>query len=167
MYVYMYIHTYIHTYTYININININTDTYMQGWRVFFTLPWVKQILLLPAPGDTAHNNNAHHLFNYTITLLGFILTLLFHYHEDRSKKLNAYSSCISRMVYFQPEHRNLIIYRSYITIFTHHMMPNSTQPLAPCYPVFTYLGNQLLCSWWRIPIHSCPWSANNCPTLC
>ncbi len=32
--------------------------------------------------------------------------------------------------------------------------MPNLTQPLAPCYPVFTYLKNQLLCSWWRIPIH-------------
>jgi hypothetical protein len=45
--------------------------------------------------------------------------------------------------------------------------MPNSIQPLAPCYPMFTYLENQLLCTWRRIPIHSCPWSVNNCPTLC
>ncbi len=45
--------------------------------------------------------------------------------------------------------------------------MLNSTQPLAPCCPVFTNLENQLLCSWLQIPIHSCPWSANNYPTLC
>jgi hypothetical protein len=45
--------------------------------------------------------------------------------------------------------------------------MPHSTQPLAPYHFVFTYLENQLLSSWWLIPIHSCPWSANKCPTLC
>ncbi len=44
--------------------------------------------------------------------------------------------------------------------------MPNSTQPLAPCCPMFTNLENQLLCSWLQIPIHSCPWSANNYPLL-
>jgi hypothetical protein len=37
--------------------------------------------------------------------------------------------------------------------------------PLASCCPMFTYLENQLSCSWWRIPIHSWPWSADNCPT--
>ncbi len=92
---------------------------------------------------------------------------VLFRYQEGGSKKLNACSSSISCMVYFLPEHRNLIIYRTYITIFTHHIMPHSTQPLAPCYSVFTYLENKLFCSWWQILIHSCPWSAINCPTHC
>jgi hypothetical protein len=45
--------------------------------------------------------------------------------------------------------------------------MPHPTQPLAHRYPMFTYLENQLPCPWWRIPIHPCPWSVNNCPTLC
>jgi hypothetical protein len=45
--------------------------------------------------------------------------------------------------------------------------MPHSTQHLAYHYPVFTYLENQLLCSWWQIPIHPCLRSANNCPTRC
>jgi hypothetical protein len=30
---------------------------------------------------------------------------------------------------------------------------------------MFIYLENQPFCSWWRIPIHSWPWSADNCPT--
>jgi hypothetical protein len=59
-------------------------------------------------------------------------------------------------------------IHSSYITIFTQHIVSHPTKPLTfhniPC---FTYLENQLLFSWWRIPIHPCPWSANNCPTLC
>ncbi len=39
-----------------------------------------------------------------------------------------------------------------------------SNPPPAPCYPMFTFLENQPSCSWWRIPIHSCPWSVDNCP---
>jgi hypothetical protein len=38
--------------------------------------------------------------------------------------------------------------------------------PLTPSCPMFTYLENKLSCSWWQIPVHSCPWSADNCPTL-
>ncbi len=46
----------------------------------------------------------------------------------------------------------NLIIYRSCITVFTHQTMLNLTQPRAPCYPLFTYLENQLLCLWCEYP---------------
>jgi hypothetical protein len=42
--------------------------------------------------------------------------------------------------------------------------MPRTYQPLTSHQPVFTYLENQLLCLWWRIPIHPCLWSANNPP---
>jgi hypothetical protein len=45
--------------------------------------------------------------------------------------------------------------------------MPNSTQPLAPCYPVFYVLGElaSLLVVADAHPL--CPWFANKCPTLC
>jgi hypothetical protein len=55
----------------------------------------------------------------------------VFRYHEDRSKKLNACCSCISCMVYFYPEHRNLIIWRLYVTIFTCYF--NASFNLTPC----------------------------------
>ncbi len=91
---------------------------------------------------------------------------VMFRYHEDGSKKLNACSSCIFCMVFFITWTQNLIIHRSYIATFTPQSMLDLTQPLAPCCPMFTYLETQLLCWWWRILIHSGPWSANNFPTL-
>jgi hypothetical protein len=60
-------------------------------------------------------------------------LSLLFRYHEDGTKKLNTCSSIILCMVYFKPEHENLVIYRSYITIFTHHKNAQSTRPYSLC----------------------------------
>jgi hypothetical protein len=52
----------------------------------------------------------------------------------------------------FYPEHRILLFYRSYIAVFTHQAMLALTQPLAPYYPLFTYLENQLLCLWCKYP---------------
>ncbi len=85
-----------------------------------------------------------------------------------RVQELNACCSCISHMVLFLTwTQKSHYIYRSCIKIFTQHIMPHPTQPLASQHPAFTYLENQLLCLWWQIPIHPCLWSANNCPTLC
>jgi hypothetical protein len=59
-------------------------------------------------------------------------------------------------------------IHSSYFTTFTCHILSYPTQPLTfHNIPYFTYLENQLLFSCWRIPIHPCLWSANNCPTPC
>ncbi len=84
----------------------------------------------------------------------------------------------IKRLLLVYPTHglfltwtqKSHYIYSSHVfnTIFTRHVMYHPTQPLTSRNsPYFTYLENQLLFSWWRIPIHPCLWSANNCPTVC
>jgi hypothetical protein len=70
-------------------------------------------------------------------------------------------------MVYFYPEHRNFIIL--WIICYNIYMLLNASPNPTPCSPpshvYFQYLeNNQLLCSWWWMPIHPCLWSANNCP---
>ncbi len=47
---------------------------------------------------------------------------------------------------------QNLVIHRSYITVFTHQMRFVPTQPIVPCYPLFTYFENQLSCSLCECP---------------
>jgi hypothetical protein len=68
-------------------------------------------------------------------------------------------------LTWTQKSHYLQIIYYNIYTSF------NAPLNLARCFLPFRvyllYLENQLLCLRWRIPIHSCPWSANNCPTLC
>ncbi len=44
------------------------------------------------------------------------------------------------------------------------HFQPNRPLALLIKQPRFSYLESQLLCSWWRIPVYPCLWSANNCP---
>ncbi len=89
----------------------------------------------------------------------------LFCYHEDRSKKLNACCLCISGMIYFFTWTQRFCYVTDYVLQYLHDnqclIQPN---PLASHQPVFTYLENQLLCSWWWIPFCPGPWSANNCP---
>ncbi len=89
-----------------------------------------------------------------------------FCYHEDGFKKLNACCSRISRMVYFSPEHRNLIIFTAhgYNTLFTSYIIPPPGRPLAPL--------TTLVLLTWRPSFFShgdeypstLPWSVNNCP---
>jgi hypothetical protein len=53
-----------------------------------------------------------------------------------------------------------------YIIYMAHGTPPNPT-PCIPQHSLLTYLENQLLFSWWQMPIHPFFWSANNCPTPC
>ncbi len=52
----------------------------------------------------------------------------MFRYHKDGSKKLNACSLCIFRMVYFLPEHR-ILLFTSFKFLFTfiYYSHPPST----------------------------------------
>jgi hypothetical protein len=68
---------------------------------------------------------------------------------------------------------QNLVIQRSYITVFTHQVrfVPLAPcyplfylLPLVPCYPLFYLLGEPAFLLMVRIPIHSCPWFVINCP---
>jgi hypothetical protein len=77
---------------------------------------------------------------------------LLFRYHEDGSKKLNACSLCIFHMVYFKPEHRILLFTdhtSQYLHVRQYLVQPN---PCSVFYPLFIYLENQLLLSWCEYP---------------
>jgi hypothetical protein len=58
-------------------------------------------------------------------------------------------------------------IYKSFIAIFTRcsAFPPNPTPCIIDKTTQLYLLGEQLLCSWWRIPIEPCLWSSNNCPT--
>jgi hypothetical protein len=72
-------------------------------------------------------------------------------------------------MVYFYPVHRNLVIFTNDWLRYLQNVQdfhPNQTPAPFVKLPRFTCLESQLLCLWWRIPIHPCLWSANNCPTL-
>jgi hypothetical protein len=90
----------------------------------------------------------------------------MFRSHEDGSKKLNACSLCIFCMVYF-----NLNTESYYLQIIYYSIYPldnaSLNPPFTPFHPYFYLLGELASLLVVRIPIHSCPWSANNCPTLC
>ncbi len=89
----------------------------------------------------------------------------MFRYHDDGSKKLNACSSTSQAWFIFNLSTK-ISSFTDRILHYLHVIKCPINPPLTPCYPVFIYLENQPSCSWWQIPIHSCPWSADNCLTL-
>ncbi len=74
--------------------------------------------------------------------ILLWCVPLLFRYHEDGSKKVNACSLCIFHMVYFQLEHR--------VLWFTDHILQylHVRQCLIQPNPLLPFIPFLLTCTW-------------------
>jgi hypothetical protein len=81
-------------------------------------------------------------------------------------KRMTVHISC---MDYFLPAHRKSSVFTSHASRYIYKCTTifKENNPLVPIKLLcFSYLESQLLCLWWRIPIHPFLWSVNNCPTL-